>query len=321
MSLKIALAGAIPAALFLAVPASAQYMPHLDPNLYMLTTMNMAGGANTCMTGTAPPEGEIAEARDPAPDLMQTYFAAAQSGRAMTAAFRDKNKASWTHLGTTVLHAEINAQTDPLAVAGNRLDPEPLRFFRAGNFQSAQGQWAVLDAAGTIVGVYDAVFKREKGVWKIDSLTVFGADETVGPAVQYCMEPGDVTEHKLEVAGNQIEFFETEIAKSEEKLVRERERLAAAEERLAGSPNRSTFRERVAREKDRVTRRIEKLEGLRENLADAQDFLSNSNRDAAEIAAMTGPARDALRWRGFELTTDREAEEEKAAEEAGAEAD
>ncbi|QYJ07020.1 hypothetical protein [Qipengyuania flava] len=321
MTWKPLSSGVAAASLLVAVPASAQYMPHLDPNLYMLTTMNMAGGANTCMTGTAPPENEIAEARDPAPRLVQSYFDAAQSGGKLTGAFRDKKKASWTHAGRTVLYAEIDQQSDPLVAAGNRLDPEPLRFFRAGNFQSAQGQWSVLDASGAVAGVYDVVFKRQKGIWRIDALTVLGADETVAPAMQYCMEPGDVTEHKVEAAGNQIEFFEEQIAKSEEKLVRERERLAAAQEKLAGSPNRSSFRERVQREKQKVARREEKLEELRENLVDAREFQSDSNRDVAEIAAITGPARDALRFRGFELTTDREAAEEKAAEEAKAAAD
>jgi hypothetical protein len=321
MVMKSVLAGAVSASLLVAVPASAQYMPHLDPNLYMLTVMNMAGGPNTCMTGSPPPDGEIAEARDPAPALMQTYFDAAKSGGRLTAAFRDTKKASWTHAGTTVSYAEIDGQVDPLAVAGNRLDTEPLRFFRAGNFQSAQGQWAVLDESGAVAGVYDAVLKRQKGVWQIDSLTVLGPAESVAPAVQYCAEPGDVTEHKLEAAGNQVEYFETEIAKNEQKLVRERERLAEAEEKLATSPTRTTYRERVSREKERVTRREEKLEGLRENLADAREFLANSNRDIAEIAALTGPARNALAFRGFELTTDREAAEEKAAEEAKAAAE
>ena len=55
MSLKSLAASAASAALVLSAPASAQYMPHLDPNLYMLTVMNMSNGPNTCMTGDVTP--------------------------------------------------------------------------------------------------------------------------------------------------------------------------------------------------------------------------------------------------------------------------
>lgn len=316
MSLKSLAASAASAALVFAVPASAQYMPHLDPNLYMFAVMNMSNGPNTCMTGLALPDKEIAEARVPAPGVMQAYFDAARAGSSRLGAFRQSNKAQWTHAGKTVLLAAIDAQVDPLAVAGNRLDPEPLRFFRSGNFQTAQGQWAVMDGNGAVAGVYDALFQRQSGEWKLQRLTVFGADEAVAPAMQYCLEPGDVTDHAIESAGQRIEHFTKEIGKSETKLATERAKLAKAEAALAAKPGGTSQTEAVRRAKATVERREKKLADLREGLEDAQEYQANSNRDKAEIAALTGPARDALRIRGFETTTAREAAEKKAKEEA-----
>ncbi|MDJ0643784.1 MAG: hypothetical protein QNJ15_13300 [Erythrobacter sp.] len=321
MSLKSFAAFAVPAAIVFAAPASAQYMPHLDPNTYMLAMMQHGNGQDPCMAGVAPPEKEIDEARVPAPGVMQSYFEAALGGGALSQAFRKSKKSQWTSGGTTVPYERIDAQSDPLAVSGNQLDPDPLRFFRAGNFQTAHGQWSVLDAAGNVVGVYDAQFKRQGGKWKLQQLNVLGASETVAPAMQYCIEPGDVTEHKVETAGKSVERLEEQISKSEEKLLRDQERLAKAEARLAAKPNRSTLKESRKRARERVERREEKLADLREGLEKAQERLMKSSRDAAEIAAMTGPAQDALRWRGFELTTDKEEAEEEAAEQAQAAAE
>ncbi|MCL4673381.1 MAG: hypothetical protein KJZ64_10690, partial [Sphingomonadaceae bacterium] len=210
----------------------------------------------------------------------------------------------------------IDSATDPLATAGNRLDPEPLRFVRSGNFESAHGQWAVLDASGAVAGVYDAQFRRQSGVWLLQSLTVLGADETVAPAMQYCLKPGDVTEHKVTSAQNLIDYHTKQIAKSEAKLVKEQAALAKAEAALAAKPGKASQVEAVRRAKVAVERREKKLADSRKGLADAEEFKANSERDKAEIAALTGPARDALRIRGFETTTAREAAEKKAKEEA-----
>ncbi|MFN2098822.1 hypothetical protein [Altererythrobacter sp. MF3-039] len=321
MSLKQLGALAIPAALFVATPASAQYMPHLDPNTYILATMQYGDGTGGCMAGTAPPEDEIDEARLPAPGVMQAYFDAAQSGGTMSASFRESKKSTWAHGSVTAAFEQIDAQRDPLAVAGNRLDPDPLRFFRAGSFETAHGQWSVLDADGSVAGVYDAQFKRQRGEWKLQNLTVLDAGEKVVPAMQYCWEPGDVTPHMVESAGDRIEYLEKQIAKSEEKLVKEQSRLAGAEEKLAAKPDRSRNKEAVARARTKVEKREEKLADLREGLEKAQESLMKSNRDASEIAAMTLPVRDALRLRGFETTTAKEKAEEEAAEKAAEEAE
>lgn len=309
------------AALVTTAPAAGQYMPHLDPNLYMVTIMNMTAGPNTCMTGLPLPENEVAEAREPAPQVMQRYFAAAQGGTSRLGAFRQSGKTSWVHAGKTVLLPAIDSAVDPLAVAGNRLDPEPLRFVRSGNFESAQGQWAVLDAGGAVAGVYDAQFRRQNGAWLLQSLTVLGAGETVAPAMQYCLKPGDVTEHKVTSAQDLIDWHTKQIGKAEAKLAKEQAALAKAEAALAAKPGKASQVEAVRRAKAVVERREEKLADSRKALADAEEFKANSLRDQAEIAAMTGPARNALRIRGFETTSDREAAEKRAKEKAEREAE
>lgn len=299
-----------------ATPFQAQYMMHLDPNLYIFTVMNMTGGPNTCMTGLALPENEVDEARLPAPATMQAYFTAAQSGGRKSAHFRTSKKAQWTHGGTTVQLAQIDAQVDPLAVAGNQLAPDTLRFFRSGNFQTAQGQWLVKGSDGAVAGLYDAVFQREKGVWKLDRLTVHGAADKVVPATQYCLTPGDVTEGKITTATDQISYLEKDIAKSEVKLEKAKAKLAADEAALAAKPGATAKRELVRTAKKDVENREKKLAGLKENLTNAREYRDKSIRDKDEIAALTLPAAEASRFRGFETTTAKEDAAKKAEEDA-----
>lgn len=76
------------------VPVQAQYMMHLDPNLYMLMAMQMSGGVNTCITGMALSDKKVEEARQPTLDAMKGYFAAAQSGAPKSASFRVSKRQS-----------------------------------------------------------------------------------------------------------------------------------------------------------------------------------------------------------------------------------
>lgn len=308
----------LPTAFLLCAPVAAQYMPHLDPSLYANVIMGMNSGPNLCLAGTPPPDKEIAEARDPAPALMQAYFDAAQAGASRKALFRPSKKASWSHGAVTVPLAAIDAQADPLAKAGNRLDRGPLRFFRAGDFQTAFGQWAVLDASGGVAGVYDALLQREKGEWKLLTLGVHGAGDAVEPAVQYCTSLGDVTKNNLTASAERVEMLGKEIAKSEEKLAKERARLAKSQADAAAKRDSYSSREAVRRNRLTVENREKKLADMRTWLADAVEAQADALRDEAEIRQMTVPAREALRLRGFELTTQKEAAAEKAAEAAKA---
>jgi hypothetical protein len=299
-----------------ATPAQAQYMMHLDPNLYIMLALQMSGGPNTCITGMALPDKEVDEARGPAPAAMQGYFTAAQSGGRKSASFRLSKKAQWTYGSNSVTLEQIDAQSDPLAVTGNRLDPDTLRFFRAGDAQTAQGQWLVYGPDGQPAGLYDAIFKREKGEWKLERLTLYGAAEPVVPAMQYCTTPGDVTEHKAKASTDQIANIEKEIGKAEAKLEKAKAQLASDEAALAAKPGNTVQREAVRTAKKDVANREKKLADLKKNLSDTQEYRDKSNRDKAEIAAMTLPAADAARFRGFETTTAKEDAAKKAEEDA-----
>lgn len=306
----------IAAAALLATPVQAQYMMHLDPNLYMLVAMQMNGGTNTCITGMALSDKKVEEARQPTLAAMKGYFAAAQSGASKSAWFRVSKKAEWTY-GTIVAPlAQIDAQSDPLATAANRLDPDTLRFFRSGDGQSAQGQWLVIGADGAVAGLYDGVFKREKGVWKLERLTLIAAADKVVPAMQYCTTTGDVTTHRLKSATDQIANLEKEIVKAQAKLELAKTELTRAEAALVAKPGGTVQREAARTAKQDVTSREKKLADLKKNLTDTQEYRDKSSRDKEEIAALTLPAAEAARFRGFETTTAKEDAKKKAEDEA-----
>ena len=292
MAVAIGLAGALQAPV-----ASAQYMMHLDPNLYILATMNYGVGVDPCMTGTAMSEAKIAEARTPAPATMQAYFDAALNGGPKSSAFHlDKNTA-WRGGGVTAGSLDLDGQTDPLAVPGNVLEPEPLRFYRGGTGATALGQWAVLDAQGQVAGVYTALFARIKKVWKLRELTISQAHETVEPAAQYCRKPGDVMEHRLTSTRNWRESAQKRVDEARAELA---EATAAEEKaRLAAA---AKPRERglalVARDAERrLASWTKQLSQREKNLSQAIEKSAEAQNDADELKRLTGEARNALALR------------------------
>lgn len=292
------LAGALPLAVAAqAVPASAQYMPHLDPNLYMFATMGYGAGVSPCMTGTPMADAKIAEARAPAPGVMQAYFAAAQRGTPKSAAFHLDKKSKWQSGGASAGQFDIDRQADPLAVAGHVIEAEPLRFYRGGTGATALGQWAVRGADGGIAGVYTGFFVRSKKLWKLRELTVFRADETVEPAAQYCARPGDVIEHRLTSTKSWRESAAKSVDEAKNKLDAAIVQVAAAEAALASSPKNSgaaTILRSARADREKWTKQVEKRE---KNLADALEKSAEAEKDAAELKRLTGPARDAQAFR------------------------
>ena len=289
----MAVAGALQAP-----PAAAQYMMHLDPNLYILATMNMGGyGVDPCMTGTAMPEPKIAEARTPAPGVMQTYFAAAQGGGAKSAAFHLDKTTKWQSGGVTAGNLDLDRQADPLAAAGNALEAQPLRFYRGGTGATALGQWAVLDPRGEVAGVYTAFFARTKKVWKLRELTLSQAGETVAPAAQYCRKPGDVMEHRLSSAKSWRESAQKSVEEGRTKLTE----VTATEARASGAAlakprdTRLAIAARSARSS--VTYWTKQLEQREKNLTQATEKSAEAQKDADELKRLTGEARNARAWR------------------------
>lgn len=296
-TIKTLVSAAALAAMSQAAPASAQYMPHLDPNLYMLAVMNMSGGADPCMAGTAMSDAKVAEARTPAPGVMQAYFAAAQAGGAKSAAFHlDKNTA-WKAGGVSAGMVDLDRQSDPLAVAGNVLQPEPLRFYRGGTGATALGQWAVLDGQGQVAGLYTGLFTRVKKVWKLRELTVSRADDTVEPAAQFCRKPGDVMESRLSSTKTWRENAQKSVEEARRKLAEATAKEATAKAALEAKP-RDTRQSLAARDAARsVSYWTKQIETREKNLADAVKKSGEAQKDADEIKRLTGPARNALAFR------------------------
>jgi hypothetical protein len=189
-----------------------------------------------CISGTPVSAKELAEARGPASGVMQAYFTAARGGGLKSAAFKLNKRTKWTAGKTVALAGTLDAQADPLAVAGNTLQPAPLRFYRAGDSVTALGQWEVRDVSGGVAGVYTALFEREKGVWKLRELTVSQADDVVAPAAQYCDTPGDVTENGVKASALQVDWAEKQLAKREASFTKAQAKARAAAEKASGEP-------------------------------------------------------------------------------------
>ena len=295
--IRMVAAGVAAAAMVQAAPGQAQYMPHLDPNLYMLATMGYGGGANPCMTGTPMADPKIAEARAPSLDAIQTYFAAAQGGTPKSAAFHLDKKTRWLGGGVTAGPLDIDRQPDPLAVAGHKLEAEPLRFYRGGSGATALGQWAVLGADGQIAGVYTGFFARSNKQWKLRELTLFGAEEVIEPVAQYCVKPGDVMEHRLTSTKNWSESAAKSVDEAKTRLAAAAAKRATAEQAALANPRNSGLAQGLRDAKAEENRWTKQLEKREKNLADAREKLAEAEKDAAEIKRLTGAARSAQAFR------------------------
>jgi hypothetical protein len=261
------------------------------------TIANLSYGTNYCITGLAPPEKEIAEARDPAPATMQGYFDAARLGQPKSKWFKLNKKTKWQVGETSADMVTLDSQADPLAAQGNRLDPVPLRFYRSGDYQTALGQWAVLDGSGAVAGAYTAQFEREKKIWKLKELTLSRPGDTLVPAAQYCTRPGDVLTFRLNNSASWITGAKERLAKAENKLTEARQKATEAEARLAEKP-RDSARLSLARDaRAMAARRAKELEDRKKDLANAEETLAKAQKDEADLKALTGDARYALRLR------------------------
>ena len=304
----LALAGMAPVLALTANSASAQYMPHLDPSLYAGVIAGM-GGPGTC---GPMPDKEIDEARLPAPGIMQGYFEAAQSGASLAPHFKLNGKTEWK-LGELVAGEEaLNSQKDPLAVAGNRLDPDTVRFFRAGTHQTAQGQWLVLNAAGDVAGVYNGVFERQDRQWRLHKLEIFEADHKVSPIMHYCQKPGDLDERRVDALTTQVEGLEKRVASRTRRYERDAAKYEEAEAKAAEKPN-SKSRARKMRERRTLMRtRQTKLMEAQDQLAEAKTNLAEAQTELEQLRSHTTEARNAQAFRLLDL-------EGKPKEEAAAE--
>lgn len=288
----LALAGALDAG-----PSAAQYMMHLDPNLYMFIAMNMGGRVDPCMTGTAMSERKIAEARTPALAVMQAYFRAAQGGGAKSAAFHLDKNTRWQGGGAKAGSLEVDRQTDPLVASGNVLEAEPLRFYRGGAGATALGQWAVVDTQGQVAGIYTALFARVGKVWKLRELTAFQAGETAAPAAQYCRRPGDVMEYRLSSTKSWREGAQRSVDEARSKTAEAAARDVAATAGALAKP-RDKRLEIAARDAGRnLAYWTKQLEQREKNLTQATEKAAEAQRDADELKRLTDDSRNARAFR------------------------
>lgn len=288
---------ALPALALSATSAQAQYMPHLDPQLYANVIMQLSE-RGTC---GPMPDKEIDEARLPAPGIMQGYFEAAQSGAPIAPHFKLNGKTRWTLGGVSVGEDALNAQKDPLAAPGNRLDPDTVRFFRAGTHQTAQGQWLVLNEAGEVAGVYNGVFERQKGQWRLHKLTVFEADHKVSPITHYCSVPGDMDERLVDALTMQVQALEKRVAARTKRYERDVVKLEEARAKAAERPNNSNRARKVRERRDLMENRRAKLTEAQEQLVEARGNLADAQADLAQLRSHTTEARNARSFRGLDL--------------------
>lgn len=290
-SLPCALA-ALAAAVALPAPAAAQYMPHLDPNLYMFAMMNY--GTSTCGPMV---DSEIDEARLPAPGIMQAYFDAAQAGEPISPSFKLNKRTRWVLGEASAGQAELDAQRDPLAAAGNRLDPETLRFFRAGIHTTAQGQWLVLAPDGGVAGVYTAQFEREEGQWKLLALEIARAGDRVSPIKHYCSEPGDLVEAQVKGREQMVAGAERAFERAQRNHAKAEQTAAASEAKAAEKPDSSSRAQRAAADRAKAEERRQRLEREAADLAEANAKLAEARAELAEFQALTTEARNARSFR------------------------
>lgn len=276
-----------------AVPAAAQYMPHLDPNLYILTTMNMSGPGSCGPM----PQAEIDEARLPAPGIMQAYFDARQAGQPVSSVFKLNGKTSFTHGAVSVGEEGLDMAADPLAAAGNVLDADTLRFFRAGTHQTALGQWLVADPAGEVAGVYTGEFTREDGAWKLHKLTVYAGEEPVGPILHYCSEPGDLDERRVNATEAQVANAERQVERAQRRLERDEAQAVEAEARAAERPDNAGRARRAAERRAKAEERVAELAEAQQKLAEARDNQAEAQADRQNLVELTGPAYLARQFR------------------------
>ncbi len=263
----------------------------------MMAQEQAAAREHACMTGEPMPAEEVTEARDPALQTMTGYFATAKTGDAdLSRHFNLDKRSRWTSGTTSVGMVGIATQVDPFATAGLTLDGTPLAFVRAGDAQSALGQWVVRDAAGAVAGTYTAGFSRRAGVWRLSTLVLTSARTYVDPVVQYCHAQGDVMPYRLANSRAVRERAEKRVAKAKIKADQALASGATARARADKSPGSATARDAALKAEARARQLSEALEARSKELADAQateatalaDAKTADDAKAAAIAALGG---------------------------------
>jgi hypothetical protein len=175
--------------------ASAQYGYVYIPDF---EGMNAGQDAEmACRRGFPAHPSEVSASTLRVTELMKTYWSTVQSGQVPLSSFRLDKHTRWAAGGILLDSKTLASMKDPFAAADNSMEPKPLRFVRAGDGLTAQGQWQVTDAEGRPVGTYKVFMRLKKGDWSISTMDLVDANSWTEPVVQYCHAPGDVLGYRL----------------------------------------------------------------------------------------------------------------------------
>jgi hypothetical protein len=153
-----------------------------------------------------------------------------------------------------------------------------------------------------VAGVYDVLFERQRGTWRIREMDVLLADDELMPADPYCQERGDMTEYDVSAYEHRVEEAERQVARRHETHAKAEAQARDAQERAAADPDSSGRARNAARRLDKAEREAEKLAKAEANLAEAREGLAKAQADLAEFRQLIGPARDAEKIREMEGT-------------------
>lgn len=247
-----------------------------------------------CMTGTPMVDKEVAEASTPAPGLMRSYWQAVSSGTAPTSAFLIDKKTRWISAGKELTQANLGTLVDPFARSGASLVEAPIGFVRAGDAQSALGQWVVRDGSGKRIGTYNALLRRKTGQWLLSSLTLVGAAEWTNPVVQYCHAPGDVLPYRIASSQRALEYAVKQEAKASVKGADALAKAERAQAAATAAPGNSTKAAAAALARQDAIRRETTLIQRRTALQAARDNDVATKKAQQDYDAMVAAGKAAL---------------------------
>ena len=198
----------------------------------------MAQGAaaqreQACMTGTAMPDSEVAETRPSAAAAMTGYWQAVRGGGGsanVTAFYQAEGKVGWKSGETNLGLPALTRVSDPFAAPGNDMESAPIGYVRSGDGRTVRGQWRVKRADGSTAGIYDALFRRVDGTWKLSQLTLLSPREYAEPVVQFCHKPNDVLPYRL----NYTQTMRTMLTKRADRLRAKAVSARSDADRIAG---------------------------------------------------------------------------------------
>ncbi len=247
-----------------------------------------------CMTGTPMVDKEVAEASTPAPGLMRSYWQAVSAGTAPTSVFLIDKKTRWISAGKELSQTNLATLVDPFARSGGSLVEAPIGFVRAGDAQSALGQFVVRDGAGKRIGTYQALLRRKTGQWLISTLTLVGAKEWADPVVQYCHAPGDVLPYQIATSARALEFAIKQEAKAQVKAADAQAKAEKAQGVAAAAPGNSTKAATAALARQDAIRRETTLAQRRTALQAARDNDAAAKKAQQDYDAMVAAGKAAL---------------------------